>query len=99
MSQLRPSGHPHGRHDHAGHHIAANLLVPGFLSDRPSQKRNLFSRAQPPSGRLIRHSLAAAHQDPEGYDRSRGGPRAAGKNPDRCHLPREERQGSKLGRG
>jgi hypothetical protein len=30
VSQLRPLGHAHGWHDHAGHQIASDRLVSGF---------------------------------------------------------------------
>ena len=39
---LRPSGHPPGWHDHAGHQTPAAHLVPGLLSDRPGQCRDLL---------------------------------------------------------
>ena len=68
VSCLQPSGHSHGRDDHAGHQAATVTLIPGPISHWPGQHRDLFVGAQAPPGRQLRHSLGAAQQDPARND-------------------------------
>ena len=49
---------------------------------RAAINRDLLVGAQPPPGRQLRHSLAAAQQDPARNDGAGGGLPAAGKDPD-----------------
>jgi len=99
VPQLRPSGQAYGRHDHAGHQAAADVLVSGLLPDRPGKDGHLLSGTQPPLGRELRHRLAAAQQDPAGDDREGGVLRAVGKILMNDAYLGGERPGGKAGRG